>query len=308
MPPSSFLIIMFKRDENRSNILTGSFCLSVKKGGALLLEINQNDFLKLVHFIQKNYGIDLSKKKQLIQSRLHTTLTAKGYSDFGQYVDYIIKTDNKGDIENMLNKLTTNYTFFLREKEHFDYFANTILPYLTSHRKNKVLSIWSAGCSSGEEPYTISMVIKDFLGHQAAAWDTRVLATDISMNVLSTAMKGEYEIDALKELPPKWKQQFFKPVPGKPDKVQVASVLKNNVIFRPFNLMHPMRFKIPFDVIFCRNVMIYFDQPTKDALVNRFYQASNPGGYLLIGHSESVNRAACNYQYIMPATYRKPLK
>ena len=273
-----------------------------------MLEINQNDFLKLVHFIQKNYGIDLSKKKQLIQSRLHTTLTAKGYSDFSQYVDYIIKTDNKGDIENMLNKLTTNYTFFLREKDHFDFFADTILPYLVSHKKNKVLSIWSAGCSSGEEPYTISMVIKDFLGKQATAWDTRVLATDISMNVLSTAMKGEYDAASLQELPAQWKQRFFQPAANHSQRVQVSPELKNNVIFRTFNLMHPIRFKIPFDVIFCRNVMIYFDQPTKDALVNRFYQATNAGGYLLIGHSESVNRAASSYQYVMPATYRKPLK
>ena len=166
-----------------------------------MLEINQADFVKLINFVHKNFGIDLSKKKQLIQSRLQSTLVSKGYTNFTQYVDYITKTKNKADIEIMMNKLTTNYTYFLREKEHFDFFQNTILPYLVSTKKNKTLSIWSAGCSSGEEPYTISMYIKDFLGSQASMWDTRVLATDISMNVLSTAQKGEYDIEALKNLP-----------------------------------------------------------------------------------------------------------
>lgn len=273
-----------------------------------MLEINQADFVKLINFVHKNFGIDLSKKKQLIQSRLQSTLVSKGYTNFTQYVDYITKTKNKADIEIMMNKLTTNYTYFLREKEHFDFFQNTILPYLVSTKKNKTLSIWSAGCSSGEEPYTISMYIKDFLGSQASMWDTRVLATDISMNVLSTAQKGEYDIEALKNLPEPWKKRFFtRSLSGNPAMVNVSNDLKNNVIFRTFNLMEPIKFKIPFDVIFCRNVMIYFDQPTKDALINRFFNATNPGGYLLIGHSESVNHSSAKYKYVMPAIYRKSL-
>lgn len=272
-----------------------------------MLEINQADFIRLLTFVQNNYGIDLSKKKQLMQSRLQTTLRSQGFADFTQYVDHIIKTKNDTDIENLLNKLTTNYTYFLREKEHFDFFKETILPYLVSTKKNKSLNIWSAGCSSGEEPYTISMFIKDYLGPKAASWDTRVLATDISMNVLSAAMKGEYNIESLRNLPESWKKRFFRKSPQDPERVIVSDELKKNVIFRPFNLMEPIRFKSKFDVIFCRNVMIYFNQQTKEALVNRFYDATNPGGYLLIGHSESVNRAASKYSYIMPATYRKPL-
>ncbi|MCI8342676.1 MAG: protein-glutamate O-methyltransferase CheR [Firmicutes bacterium] len=271
-----------------------------------MLKIEEKDFLTLSKFVHANFGIDLSKKKQLIESRLTSTINGMGMEGFSQYVKYITTTTNKTDIEKMLNKLTTNYTYFMREKEHFDYFSKTILPYLVSTKKNKVLSIWSAGCSSGEEPYTLSILIKDFLGSSGSAWDTRVLATDISQNVLSTAMKGEYPLESIKNVPPNWKNQYFKTIPGT-SKVAVAPAIKNNVIFRTFNLMDPIRFKIPFDVIFCRNVMIYFDQPTKDALVERFYNATNPGGYLLIGHSESINRGASKYQYLMPATYRKPL-
>ena len=271
-----------------------------------MLKIDDKDFTTLVKFVHSNYGIDLNKKRQLIESRLTSTITAMGMADFSQYVKYITTTTNKPDIEKMLNKLTTNYTYFMREKEHFDFFSNTILPYLVSTKKNKVLSIWSAGCPSGEEPYTLSMLIKDYLGSKAGAWDTRVLATDISQNVLQAAMKGEYLAESINSVPPHWKTDYFVQSPSG-GKVTVAPAIKNNVIFRTFNLMEPIRFKLPFDVIFCRNVMIYFDQPTKDALVERFYNASNPGGYLLIGHSESINRAVSKYQYIMPATYRKPL-
>jgi len=268
------------------------------------MNILQEDFTKLVNFVQHNFGIDLSRKKQLIESRLSNTLKEKGYSDFSSYVKYITTTKNKNDIDLMLNKLTTNYTYFMREREHFDFFKDTILPYLAETKKtSKILSIWSAGCSSGEEPYTLTMLLKDYFSKQPG-WDTRILATDISQNVLSTAMKGEYAIESIKEVPPHWKTSYFSKT-ANPSKVCVTKAVKDNVIFRTFNLMDPINFKMKFDVIFCRNVMIYFDQPTKDALVNRFYNATNPGGYLLIGHSESVNRAAVPYKYIMPATYRK---
>lgn len=267
-----------------------------------MLTLEHKDFLRLATFIQKNYGIDLFKKQSLIESRLNTTLTNAGYSNFTSYVDHIITSKNMADIETMLNKLTTNYTYFLRESTHFDYFKNTILPWLVQNKKDKTMNIWSAGCSSGEEPYTISMFVKDYLGAQASLWDTRVLATDISQNVLSTAGNAVYPESSLSNIPAKWKQQYFV---KSGEQYSVAPAIKSNVIFRTFNLMDPIRFKVKFDVIFCRNVMIYFDQPTKDALINRFYDATAPGGYLLIGHSESLNREKTAYKYIMPATYRK---
>lgn len=268
-----------------------------------MLSLSDNDFWRLVNFVKTNYGIDLSKKKHLITSRLSNSLDAMGHKTFTSYIDYILQTKKQSDIELMLNKLTTNYTYFLRETEHFDYFKKTVLPYLRETKKDRVLSIWSAGCSSGEEPYTISMILYDFFGPEVSRWDTRVLATDISQNVLSRAYSATYPEDALKDVPPEWKRLYFNKTAGA-DFV-VAPNIKKNVIFRTFNLMDPIKFKMKFDIIFCRNVMIYFDQNTKDALVNRFYNATNNGGYLFIGHSETLNRDVTKYKYIMPAVYRK---
>lgn len=214
-----------------------------------MLTISNQDFIRLVNFMKGTYGIDLSKKQQLIVGRLSGTVAAKGFSSFTEYVDHILKVKDPQDIEILINKLTTNYTFFMREKTHFDYFQNTILPWLERTKKNKVLSIWSAGCSSGEEPYTISMILKEYFGSKAAAWDTRVLATDISQNVLNTAQNAHYEEEALKDLPPGWKEKYFRKGKGA-GSYEVAPEIKSNVIFRTFNLMDPIKFRLKFDVIF----------------------------------------------------------
>ncbi|HBD00481.1 MAG TPA: chemotaxis protein CheR [Lachnoclostridium sp.] len=269
-----------------------------------MLTISQHDFIRLVDFMKKNYGIDLSKKMQLIMGRLSNTIISMGYTSFTDYVDHILSSQNQADLEIMLNKLTTNYTYFMREEAHFNFFRDTVLPYLISTKKNKVLSIWSAGCSSGEEPYTISMIIKDTLGAQAALWDTRVLATDISQNALRAAKEAVYDEESLKNLPPGWKSKYFVKSPEQ-GLYSVAPAIKSNVIFQTFNLMDPIRFRLKFDIIFCRNVMIYFDQNTKDGLIQRFYDATAPGGYLFIGHSETINKEKTPYRYLMPATYRK---
>ena len=144
-----------------------------------MLSLNENDFRKLITFIKGRYGIDLSQKRQLIIGRLSNTVLSMGYSTFSEYIDHILSQKSPQDIELMLNKLTTNYTFFLRESAHFDYFRDTVLPYLERTKRDHVLSIWSAGCSSGQEPYTLSMILKEYFGSKAGNWDTRVLATDI---------------------------------------------------------------------------------------------------------------------------------
>ncbi|WP_373263661.1 CheR family methyltransferase [Hungatella hathewayi] len=269
-----------------------------------MLELSDKDFQRLYTYIKKYYGIDLSKKKQLIIGRLSNTLISKGYQDFSAYVDEILSGRDPEMVTAMLNKVTTNYTYFLREEEHFKYLQNTVLPYLAEiHKRDKVLSIWSAGCSSGEEPYTISMYLKEFFGAQAGSWDTRILATDISQHILDRAKTAAYPEESLKNLPAVWKQKYF--ISNSDGDYKVAPVIRDNVIFRTFNLMDQIQFRKKFDLIFCRNVMIYFDQPTKDALVQRFYQATQPGGYLFIGHSESLSKTECPYRYIMPAIYRK---
>lgn len=269
-----------------------------------MLPLSDEDFRRLYTHIRTHYGIDLSKKKQLIVSRLSNTLAAQGYTNFSQYVDEIISGRDKDMVTAMLNKLTTNYTYFLREENHFQYMWDVVLPALAKkHERDKILSIWSAGCSSGEEPYTISMYLKEFFGSKPGKWDTRILATDISQEILNTAMNPVYQEDSLSRLPDAWRKKYF--VSKGDGSYTVAPAIRDNVIFRPFNLMDPIRFRRPFDLIFCRNVMIYFDQPTKDALVRRFYDATLPGGHLFIGHSEGLNKSDCPYRYIMPAIYQK---
>lgn len=268
------------------------------------MPITDQDFKRLVSFMKANYGIDLSKKRQLILGRLSNRAMAMGFTSFTEYVDYILNSKDPRDVEDMLNRLTTNYTFFMREETHFTFFRDTILPYLErQHQRDHVLSIWSAGCSSGQEPYTISMILKDYFSGKSGNWDTRVLATDISQRVLGQAQQACYEEDSLQSIPGGWRQKYFQKAEN--GLWQVKPEIRSNVIFKTFNLMDPIRFRLKFDVIFCRNVMIYFDQPTKDALVQRFFDATVPGGYLLIGHSEGLNKANTPYEYIMPATYRK---
>ena len=177
-----------------------------------------------------------------------------------------------------------------------------VLPQLSRrHQKDRVLSIWSAGCSSGEEPYTLSIYLKEFFGPQASQWDTRILATDISQQALSKAKAGQYKLPA--DMPGEWLKRYF----VKDDTTclyTAAPQLKQNVIFRTFNLMDPIHFRLKFDVIFCRNVMIYFDQATRDALVRRFYDALHPTGYLFISHSESLGQTRL-FRTAAPAVYQK---
>jgi len=270
----------------------------------MLTNISNEDFSKLVKFIQAEYGIDLSQKRQLVTSRLSSLLSQKGYTDYGPFVSDLLGKKDPADMELVLNRLTTNYTFFMREQEHFDFFEKTILPDITGkHQRDKSLAIWSAGCSSGEEPYNISIHIMEYLGIQANQWDTRVLATDISQNVLAKAKRGVYELPDT--IPAIWKRKYFQRVPGgEKNQYMVAPVLRNNVIFQTFNLMDPIKFRTKFDVIFCRNVMIYFDQPTKDALMRRFYDVLVPGGYFIISHSENLSKNS-PFVTVAPSTFQK---
>lgn len=268
-----------------------------------MTDIDNKDFYRLVDFMKKKYGINLEKKRHIISGRLSTPIASMGFSGFSDYVDHILTTNNNDDIDFLINKLTTNYTFFMREKAHFEFFKDNILPELEKKRKNKVLSIWSAGCSTGQEAYTLSMLMKEHFGNRASEWDTRILATDISQRVLTEARNGIYPEESLKELPASWKNKYFSKT--KDGSFAIKPIIKDNVIYKTFNLMDPIDFKLKFDVIFCRNVMIYFNQETKDRLTNRFYDSTVPGGYLLVGHSESITRSTSQYKYIMPAVYRK---
>lgn len=268
-----------------------------------MLVISQEDFKKLSDFVYRNFGINLSQKKQLVEGRLYRPFSESGYTDFSAYIDHMMHGD-KNDLDLLLNRLTTNHSFFMRESSHFDLFRDEILPNIEQKKKgSKTLSVWSAGCSTGQEPYTLSMILKDYF-EMKPGWDTRVLATDISQRALVIAQAATYNGEDMNDVPDRWMKKYLRSNSGQGTYTFVPEIQKN-VIYRTFNLMEPIRFKMKFDVIFCRNVMIYFDQETKDALIRRFYDATNDGGYLLVGHSETLNKADNPYTHIGVSAYEK---
>lgn len=270
-----------------------------------MVNITDKEYVLLTDYIYKNYGIKLgNQKRTLVVGRLQNVLLQKKISSFSEYYDYIMSDKTGEAVATLMDKITTNHTYFMREPNHFYYFRDNVLPCLAGTVKNKDLRIWSAGCSSGEEAYTLAMIMQDYFGTDKPLWDTRVLATDISSTVLETAKKGEYASKGIEAFPLYWRTNYFKKVDN--EKSVVSDKIRNEVIFRSFNLMNSsFPFKKKFHVIFCRNVMIYFDAQTKKELVGRFYDFMEPGGFLFIGHSESLNREETRFKYVIPAVYRK---
>ncbi|MDF2634058.1 MAG: chemotaxis protein CheR [Pelosinus sp.] len=269
-----------------------------------MIEITPQEFKKLTEYMYVNYGINLSRKKNLIEGRLSSILVEKGFTNFTDYLKYIFADKTKTEITILISKLTTNHTFFLREIEHFEFFRNKVLPHLKATVRQKDIRIWSAGCSTGEEPYTMAMIMADYFGSERSAWDTKILATDISVRALAAAEEGVFSAELLNGIPKYWRNMYFRKI--NEGYYQITKELKQEIIFRIFNLMDDLfPFKRKFHVIFCRNVMIYFDHVTKMRLIQKFYEFTEPGGYLFIGHSESISRHETQYQYIMPAVYRK---
>ena len=277
--------------------------VSASTGKTDMIRMTDQEFHTLTTYIKQHYGIDLTKKRVLIESRMAQELRSRGFSSFRQYMDVLFQDTTGQESITLLNKLTTNLSYFMRENDHFQYLANQILPYLERTRKDHVLRIWSAGCSSGQEAYNIAMVIDEYFGSRKDQWDTRILATDLSMKVLTKAKQGIYTAEEMKDLPSRWKNKYA--VALADGRFQISDKIRREVIFRPGNLMEPFQYKKPFDLIFCRNVMIYFDAPTKAELVNKFYNWTAPGGYLFIGHSESISGANTRYTYIQPAIYQR---
>lgn len=272
--------------------------------GDPMISLSDHEFQMLADYVKANYGINLADKKMLVANRLQHVLVEKNLQTFSDFFQYIVGDKTGEGVATLVNRITTNHTFFLREQEHFQYFRNQVLPELRKTADHNDLRIWSAGCSSGEEPYTLAMVIADFFGTEKLLWDTRILATDISQKVLEAAQKGIYSQDQLVQIPQHWKKNYFRELD--PEHSQVVERIRNDVIFRSFNLMNPLfPFKKKFQVIFCRNVMIYFDAATRRELVRKFYDFTEPGGYLFIGHSESIRSEETGYQYVIPAIYRK---
>ncbi len=269
------------------------------------MNMTEKEFERLYHFLKSRYGIDMSNKKEIVNGRLENYVRIQGYKSYTEYIN-AVESDITGNLEKKLvNLLTTNHTYFMREFEHFDFMRNTVLPYLKNKEaKSRDLAIWCGASSSGEEPYMLAMLLKDFFGLEAEKWDTKVLATDISTEMLRQAITGVYTQEQVEALPEYWKGRFMKEIPGQ-DKYQMTKEIKDEIIFRQFNLMDPFPFHRKMHVIFLRNVMIYFDSDTRAVLVRKLYDLLEPGGYLFIGRTETIDRSVAPFQMIQPSIFRK---
>ena len=265
--------------------------------------LSEQEFGRIVSYIKARTGIELGQKRVLIAGRLENYLIKNGYNSYTEYMNMVEKDASGKEATMLINRLTTNHTYFMREAVHFHFLKDRILPMLKEKEKNtKDLRIWSAAASTGEEAYTTAMLLKDFFGLEQG-WDTTILATDISTRALEKAQKGEFLCEQISVLPENWQRRYFKKTSA--ETCILSPEIRNSVLFRYFNLMDPFPFKKRFHVIFLRNVMIYFDEDTKAALLKKMYDFLEPGGYLFIGTTETLDKSRSAFQYVQPSIYRK---
>ncbi len=267
-------------------------------------ELTQEQFERISGIVYRICGIDLhSGKEVLVRARLAKRLRALSLTTFDQYMEHLDNDTSGSELTTMIDSLTTNKTYFFRESQHFDHLGSSVLPELQA--KGAPIRIWSAGCSTGEEPYTLAIVAKKHLPNSGSI-DLKILATDISFRVLQTAREGVYQQDQLQDVPVRMMSDYFTCIqPKTPREYRVKDNLRSIIKLARLNLMESWPMKGPFQVIFCRNVMIYFDKATQERLVQRYWDILAPGGYLYVGHSESLTATSHRFKYIGPAIYRK---
>lgn len=268
-----------------------------------MIRLNEKEFTEIVAYMREFYGINLNKKKTLIECRLTKELQRRGLSSFGEYLE-LLKGDRTGKTaEGIVNQLTTNYTYFMREPVHFTILKEKIFPELFREIQHGICNIWCAGCSTGEECYTLAMLLQDYKEEAGQIPSVRMQATDISREVLEKAQKGVYPLRELERLPAVWQKKYCRVADKKV--FQVNESLKYNIMFRYQNLMQTFPASEKYHVILCRNVMIYFDKDARKALIEKLENSLHPGGYLLIGHAELLSRDETRLEQTAPAVYRK---
>lgn len=265
------------------------------------------DFDCLRKLVGARTGIVLSNaKKDMVYSRLARRVRQLGLDSFSSYCS-LVQDDsaNSQEMVNLTNAITTNLTSFFRESHHFDYLGATIIPELRGRNgANKRIRIWSAGCSTGEEPYSIAITLRDGM-RDIDSWDVRLLATDLDTNVLETASKGVYKDERIEGLDGSIRKRWFlKGRDGLDGMVRAREQLRNLITFKQLNLMGDWPLKGPLDVVFCRNVVIYFDLETQKRLIDRFANLLAPGGYLIMGHSENLHKVTRRFKLIGKTIYQ----
>ncbi|MFV0441355.1 MAG: CheR family methyltransferase [Lachnospirales bacterium] len=273
-----------------------------------VINMTDMEFLLYKGLIKEKTGIDMGDdKKSLVYARLKNHLEKKGFYSFREYFEYIKRTENADEMTFFINKMTTNHTFFNREAAHYMFLRDTILPELRKkYGSTKDLRLWCAASSSGEEPYNIAFYINDYFD-LVPGWNTEILATDISTAMLKKAIMGVYSKKSCEALTEFHIKKYLKEYDE--DNYVVRDDLKKKVIFRHLNLVNDIYpFKQKLQVIFCRNVMIYFDTETREKVLQKMYDALEEGGYLFVSHSESLAHSNVKFEYVMSSVYRKPIK
>lgn len=268
----------------------------------------QDDFEVLRALAHRHAGIALGpQKRYLLQARLGRRLRALGLASFAAYVRYLTGPDGGAEREDFVNAITTNKTEFFREAHHFRYLADTWAPGVKRRGAAGLrrVRVWSAACSTGEEPYTIAMVLADAVG-LPPAWDVRVLASDIDTDAIARAERATYAADQVAAVPPALRARFFVKDAGAAGRLSVRDDLRRLVAFRHINFVDdPWPIRVAFDVIFCRNALIYFDRPGQLEIVRRLTAQLLPGGLLFLGHSESMLGVSGGLRHLGGTIYQK---
>lgn len=268
-------------------------------------DFTDNDFHAIIDIVKEKTGIKLAEhKRNMVYSRLARRLRELKYQSFEEYLDFIQSEEGDSETGNFVNAITTNLTSFFREKHHFDHLKTYIEKMAVAKNSSKRLRIWSCASSSGQEPYSIAMTVQAAIP-DLSRWDAKILATDIDTNMVNTCIAGEYRSEQLEDIPAEYRKKFSMVASRNQGLVMMPETLKKMLTFKPLNLLHDWPMKGPFDVVFCRNVVIYFDKPTQVQLFDRIADLLKPEGILYIGHSESLFNVSDRFELIGRTTYQK---
>jgi len=283
--------------------------ISTLKNDYFKIQMTSDDFGRLSEFIYNELGIKMPDVKRImLQSRLQKRLLELKMSTFKEYIDYVFSPEGKiGEMIIMIDLVTTNKTDFFREPAHFEFLRRTALPHIYGQiREHGKLKVWSAGCSTGEEPYTLAITLQEYLGNRTGH-DYEIFATDLSTRVLERAVMAVYSEERAVDIPYEIKRKYFlKSKDPKSRTIRVVPELRNKVSFRRLNFMdsqYPV--DKDFDIIFCRNVLIYFDRETQQEVINKLASRLKPDGYFFLGHSESITNMDVPLRQVQPTIFRK---
>jgi len=264
-------------------------------------ELSEKEFARVIRMVYDRVGIHLKDGKQdLVKARLSKRVKALGLESYNAYLDFVESDKTGQELAELIDQITTNKTQFFRDAEHFQFMRAQLFPRL--NRESRRVRFWCAGCSYGQEPYTLSMALREAV-QDIDAMDLRILATDICRPALEGAQQGAYDETEVEGISPELLSKYF--VRTKDGNFEAKQSLKKLITFARLNLMEKWPMKGPFQAILCRNVMIYFDRPTRENLISRFWELLVPGGYFFVGGSESLTGLTQPFKYVRPAVYVK---